>query len=89
MSYKQFVDEHKRLIIQRWFYAFVGVLTMIPIILFTLGQIRTIKKENDEFAFYLLLLVHSGLILSNKVDRLWNTRRMCDWFNHCNRLILS
>jgi len=65
MSSKQFVDEHKKLLIQRWFYALVGVLTMIPIILFTLGQIRTIKKDNNEFSFYLLLLFHSGLFISN------------------------
>jgi hypothetical protein len=63
MSYKQFVTEHKKLIIQRWFYALVGVLTMIPIILFTLGQIRSMKRDNNEFAFYLLLLFHSGLFI--------------------------
>jgi hypothetical protein len=63
MSYKQFVNEHKKLIIQRWFYALVGILTMIPIILFTLGQIRSMKRDNNEFAFYLLLLFHSGLFI--------------------------
>ena len=60
MSYKHFVDEHRKLVIQRWFYALVGVLTMIPIVLFTLGQIRYMKRENNEFAFYLLILFHSG-----------------------------
>ncbi|CAF3373243.1 unnamed protein product [Rotaria sp. Silwood1] len=33
---------------------------MIPIILLTLGQIRTMKRDNNEFAICLLLLVHSG-----------------------------
>jgi len=66
MSYKRFIDEQKKLILQRWFYGLVGTLTMIPIILLTLGQIRTIKSNNNEFAFYLLLLVHSGLIIFNE-----------------------
>ncbi|CAF5198012.1 unnamed protein product, partial [Rotaria sp. Silwood1] len=39
----------------------IGIITMIPIILLTLGQIRTMKRDNNEFAICLLLLVHSGL----------------------------
>ncbi len=65
MSSKQFIDEHRKLIIQRWFYALVGVLTMIPIVLFTFGQIRLMKKDQNEFTFYLLLLFHSGLFYSS------------------------
>ncbi len=61
MSYKRVIDEEKKVTLQRWSYALVGMVTMIPIILLTLGQMRKMKREYNEFAFYLLLLVHSGL----------------------------
>jgi hypothetical protein len=72
MSYKPFVDEQEKLInkkflFQRWLYALVGILTMIPIILLTFGQIRNLKRENNEFAFYLLLLVQSGLFILKSI----------------------
>jgi hypothetical protein len=65
MSYKQIIDEQTKLIFHKWFYSLVGILTMIPIILLTLGQIRNIKIDNHEFAFYILLIFHSGLIKLN------------------------
>jgi len=65
MSYKRIIDEQTKLIFHRWFYSLVGILTMIPIILLTIGQIRYIKINNNEFAFYILLLFHSGLIKLN------------------------
>ncbi|CAF4434833.1 unnamed protein product, partial [Rotaria socialis] len=40
-----------------------GILTMIPIILLTLEQIRNMERDNNEFAIYLLFLVHSGCII--------------------------
>jgi hypothetical protein len=68
MSCKSFFDEQKKLInkkfiFQRWLYGIVGILTMIPIILLTIGQIRDMERDNNEFAVCLLLLVHSGLFL--------------------------
>ncbi len=70
MSYKSCVDEqeklmNKRIIFQRWLYALVGILTMIPIILLTIGQIRNMERYNNEFAICLLLIVHSGLFKLN------------------------
>jgi hypothetical protein len=59
------IDDEKKFIFQRWLYGLVGILTMIPIILLTFGQIQNIKKDNNEFAFYILLLVHSGLLILN------------------------
>ncbi len=72
MSYKSFVDDHEnlmntKLIFQRWFYALVGLLTVLPIILLTLGQIQNMRGENNEFAFCLLLIVHSGLFIFNEI----------------------
>jgi hypothetical protein len=89
MNSKSLVDEKNKMILQRWFYALVGILTMIPIILFTLEQIRNIKKDNNEFAFYLLLLVHSGLLIFNEISRSNNSPRLCDSFDHFHRFILS
>ena len=65
MSYKSVVEEQKMLmnkkfLLQRWLYASVGILTMIPIILLTIEQIRIMRKENNEFALSLLLIIHSG-----------------------------
>ncbi|CAF0757281.1 unnamed protein product [Rotaria sordida] len=40
---------------------------MIPIILLTLGQIRNMKRENNEFAICLLLLVHSGCVIFSMI----------------------
>ena len=71
MSYKLFVDQketlmRRKLLFQRWFYAFAGVLTMIPVILLTWGEMQNFKQENHDFAFCLLLLVHSGWFRSNQ-----------------------
>lgn len=61
------VDEEKKFVFHRWLYSLVGILTMIPIIFLTIGQIGNIKKDDNEFAFYILILVQSGLILFNKI----------------------
>ena len=51
-------------VLQRWFYALVGLLTMIPILLLTLKQMQHLKGDNHyQWAIYLLLLVQSGLLI--------------------------
>lgn len=69
MGYKPFAEEklkriNKKLNFQRWFYSIIGIITISIIILLTLGQIRDIKNDNNEFAIYILFLIHSGLISS-------------------------
>jgi len=68
MNCKSFVEEksklmNKKLSFQRWFYSIIGLITISGIVLLTLEQIRHMKKENHEFAFCLLLIVHSSLLL--------------------------
>jgi hypothetical protein len=70
MNNKSFVEEKSKLInkkfnFQRWFYSIIGILTIFVIILLTFRQIRNMKKENPEFAFCLLLIIQSSLLLSN------------------------
>ena len=65
MSYESVMDEQKilmdkKFLFQRWLYVSVGILTMIPIILLTIEQIHNMKKEDNEFALCLLLIIHSG-----------------------------
>jgi hypothetical protein len=56
---------NKKLTFQRCFYSIIGTVIIFVIILLTFGQIRDMKKDNREFAFYLLILIHSGLVLLN------------------------
>ncbi|UJR30482.1 hypothetical protein I4U23_018015 [Adineta vaga] len=44
---------------QRWFYSFIGIGIISVILILTYEQIHTMKKENHEFAFCLLLIIHS------------------------------
>ena len=95
MSYREFVDEQdnlvaKKFLVHRWLYGLVGLLTMIPIILLTLGQIQSLQRESKELAFCLLLLVHSGLLLSQQaILRNVSFLRLCCFFPHCHRNIFS
>lgn len=67
MSYKEFVDEQhehlaaKKFAVHRWLYGLVAVLTMVPVVLLTVGQVASLADASEEFALCLLLLVHSGL----------------------------
>lgn len=68
MSYKPFFNENSqamnpKLVLQRWLYVLVGILTMLPIILFSVGQILHMKRDDHEFAICLLFLIHSGLFV--------------------------
>lgn len=68
MNSKSYADEklkqiNKNFNFQRWFYSTVGFLTIFVIILLTFEQMRIMKKDNHEFAFCLLIVVNSGLIL--------------------------
>ena len=65
---KQQALMRKKLILQRVFYAVIGVFTMVPIILFAVGQIRTMRREDTDFVVCLLILVHAGLLTGS--DRL-------------------
>ena len=67
MHYRAYVDEklkliNKKLNFQRWFYAFIGIINVLAIIFLTLRQAQNIEKQNHEFAFFLLLIEHSGLL---------------------------
>ncbi|CAF1107769.1 unnamed protein product [Adineta steineri] len=73
MSYAYIVDDKKKVMLkkfvfQRWFYASIGILTILPIIFLTLVQIQNMKRDNNEFAFCLLLLVHSGCVIFSMIS---------------------
>ncbi|CAF0835081.1 unnamed protein product [Adineta ricciae] len=46
---------------QRWFYSFIGIGTVSVILFLTYGQIRDMKNDNYDFAFCLLLIIHSSI----------------------------
>jgi hypothetical protein len=95
MSCTSFVEEttklmNKKLNFQRWFYSLIGLMTISVIILLTLGQIRDMKKENQEFAIYLLLLIHSSLfIFYTKYLFLFFPISLCPHFSSFNSYFLS
>ena len=52
---------NKKLNFQRCFYSIIGIGTTCVIIFLTYDQIRNIKQNNHEFAFYILLVIHSSI----------------------------
>jgi uncharacterized membrane protein YhaH (DUF805 family) len=86
---EQQIMKKRKSVLQRWFYALVGLLTMIPIILLTAKQIQNLERENNyQLAIYLLLLVHSGLCwpsMSSLVMRFLSVLSFCASINavHC------
>jgi hypothetical protein len=79
----------KKFLVHRWLYGLVGVLTMIPIVLLTLGQIESLQRESKELAFCLLLLVHSGLLVCPAILSNVSFLRLCCFCPCFQRGILS
>ena len=55
--------QHGKLVLQRWFYALVGLMTMISILLLTGKQIQYFPGDQNVLPIYLLLLLHSAFFL--------------------------
>ena len=61
-SNEKFQIFNKNFRFQRWFYLFIGIGTVSVILFLTYGQISDMKNDNYDFAFCLLLIVHSSMI---------------------------
>ncbi|CAF0893652.1 unnamed protein product [Adineta ricciae] len=60
-SNEKFQIFNKNFRFQRWFYSFIGISTVFVILFLTYSQIRDMKNDNYDFAFCLLLIIHSSI----------------------------